>query len=57
MGRRSGSGDKEGIKKYEKHGPKLFMFLDRDHGELLAIVGRECDAVQHEIGNPTRPRR
>jgi uncharacterized protein (DUF302 family) len=46
------SGDQDGIKNYEEHGPKLFMFLDRDHGELLAIVGRKRNAVQYEIGNP-----
>jgi uncharacterized protein (DUF302 family) len=46
------NGDREGIEQYEKHGPKLFMFLERDHGELLAIVGRKRNAVQYEIGNP-----
>jgi len=45
-------GDQEGIKPIEEHGPKLFMFLERDHGELLAIVGRKRNAVQYEIGNP-----
>lgn len=46
------NGDQEGIKAIEEHGPKLFMFLERDHGELLAIVGRKRNAVQYEIGNP-----
>jgi len=46
------SGDQEGVKKYEEHGPKLFMFLERDHGALLAIEGRKRNAVQYEIGNP-----
>jgi uncharacterized protein (DUF302 family) len=45
-------GDQEGIKPIEEHGPKLFMFLERDHGELLAIAGRKRNAVQYEIGNP-----
>lgn len=46
------NGNQEGIKKHEEHGPKLFMFLERDHGELLQIVGRKRNAVQYEIGNP-----
>jgi Domain of unknown function DUF302 len=46
------SGDQEGIRKYEEHGSKLFMFLEREHGDLLAIVGRRRNAVQYEIGNP-----
>ncbi|MDQ0393683.1 DUF302 domain-containing protein [Labrys monachus] len=45
-------GDQDSIKEYEDHGPKLFMFLDRDHGELLAIAGQKRNAVQYEIGNP-----
>lgn len=46
------NGDKERIKEIEEHGPKLFMFLSRDHGELLAIAGQKRNAVQYEIGNP-----
>ncbi|TCL04548.1 DUF302 domain-containing protein [Sodalis ligni] len=46
------NGDREGIKQYVDHGPKLFMFLERDHGELLAITGHKRNAVQYEIGNP-----
>jgi uncharacterized protein (DUF302 family) len=46
------NGDRGGIKDYEEHGPKLFMFLDREHGELLAIDGQKRNAVQYEIGNP-----
>lgn len=46
------SGDQEGVKTYEEHGPTLFMFLERDHGALLAIAGRKRNAVQYEIGNP-----
>ncbi len=46
------SGDQEGIKKYEECGSKLFMFLERDHGDLLTIAGRKHNAVQYEIGNP-----
>jgi uncharacterized protein (DUF302 family) len=46
------SGDQNGVREYQEHGPKLFMFLDRDHGELLAIAGQKRNAVQYEIGNP-----
>lgn len=46
------NGDQEGIKEIERHGPSLFMFLSRDHGELLEITGRKRNAVQYEIGNP-----
>lgn len=46
------TGDQVRIKEIEEHGPKLFMFLVRDHGELLAIAGRNLNAVQYEIGNP-----
>lgn len=46
------NGDQGHIKEIEEHGPKLFMFLSRDHGELLAIAGRKRNAVQYEIGNP-----
>lgn len=46
------SGDQAAIEAYEKRGPKLFLFLERDHGVLLAIVGGSKNAVQYEIGNP-----
>lgn len=46
------SGDRDGIKNFEDNGPKLFIFLDRDHGELLTIVGQKRNAIQYEIGNP-----
>lgn len=46
------NGDQEHIKEIEEHGPRLFMFFSRDHGELLAIAGRNRNAVQYEIGNP-----
>ncbi|WP_213990606.1 DUF302 domain-containing protein [Sodalis sp. dw_96] len=46
------NGDQEGIKQYVDHGPTLFMFLERDHGALLAIAGHKRNAVQYEIGNP-----
>ncbi|RUP07644.1 DUF302 domain-containing protein [Hyphomicrobium sp.] len=46
------NGDEGRIKEIEEHGPRLFMFLSRDHGELLGIAGRKRNAVQYEIGNP-----
>lgn len=46
------NGDQDAIKAYEKRGPKLFLFLERDHGVLLAIAGGSKNAVQYEIGNP-----
>lgn len=46
------SGDKAAIEEYEKRGARLFIFLERDHGTLLAIAGGKKNAVQYEIGNP-----
>lgn len=46
------SGDQAAIAEYEKSGPKLFMFLERDHGTLLKIAGGAKNAIQYEIGNP-----
>ncbi len=45
-------GNQDAIRTYEERGPKLFMFLERDHGELLAIAGHKRNAAQYEIGNP-----
>lgn len=46
------SGDEAGARDYEEHGPKLSIFLDRDHGALLQIAGAPRHALQYEIGNP-----
>ena len=46
------SGDQAAIAEYEKSGPKLFMFFERDHGTLLKIAGGAKNAIQYEIGNP-----
>jgi Domain of unknown function DUF302 len=35
-----------------EHGPKLWLFVTRDHGSLLAAEGRVAKANQYEIGNP-----
>ena len=45
-------GDQERATAEEEHGPKLSIFLDRDHGALLQIVGSARNACQYEIGNP-----
>jgi uncharacterized protein (DUF302 family) len=44
-------GDQERAKAEEEHGPKLSIFLDRDHGALLQIAGGTRNARQYEIGN------
>lgn len=46
------SGDERKVGSYEQAGPQLSIFLDRDYGALLKIVGRARDAIQYEIGNP-----
>ncbi len=33
-------------------GPLLSIFLERDHGTILTIVGQARHAIQYEIGNP-----
>ena len=45
-------GDQERATAEEEHGPKLSIFLDRDHGALLQIAGGARNARQYEIGNP-----
>jgi uncharacterized protein (DUF302 family) len=47
-----GAGDQERAKVYEKSGPKLSIFEERDHGALLQIWGNRRNALQFEIGNP-----
>jgi uncharacterized protein (DUF302 family) len=46
------AGDAAGATAYDRSGPKLSIFLIRDHGVLLQIAGRPRQAVQYEIGNP-----
>lgn len=46
------SGNLQEVEHYEKSGPKLSIFLERDHGALLKVVGRPRNAIQYEIGNP-----
>src|SRR5262249_33747519 len=46
------SGDQRGAQEYEENGPKLSIFVERDHGALLQIMGNRRNALQYEIGNP-----
>ena len=45
-------GDQERAQAYHDNGPKLSIFLARDHGALLQIAGAKKNALQYEIGNP-----
>ena len=45
------SGDQEHVDKLLGDTP-LFIFLKREHGALLKIVGQQRKAMQYEIGNP-----
>ena len=45
-------GETERLKQKLEQGPELSIFLLRDHGGLLKIIGRSSKAVQYEIGNP-----
>jgi uncharacterized protein (DUF302 family) len=46
------SGDQKRATEYEQNGPKLSIFIERDHGALLQIAGHRRNALQYEIGNP-----
>jgi uncharacterized protein (DUF302 family) len=45
-------GDRNRAQEYEASGPKLSIFLERDHGSLLEIAGHRRNAIQYDIGNP-----
>jgi uncharacterized protein (DUF302 family) len=45
-------GDQDRAEQYEASGPKLSIFLKRDHGSLLEIAGGRRNAIQYDIGNP-----
>ena len=47
------TGDQARVADYDRNGPKLSIFVQRDHGALLQIAGRPRNAVQYEIGNPS----
>jgi uncharacterized protein (DUF302 family) len=44
-------GDEERAERERQHGPKLSVFVTRDHGSLLAIYRGARKAYQYEIGN------
>jgi hypothetical protein len=44
-------GDEQRATELERDAP-LFIFLKRDHGELLQVTGQRRKALQYEIGNP-----
>ena len=44
-------GDERRATELERGAP-LFIFLKRDHGALLQVVGHRRKALQYEIGNP-----
>jgi hypothetical protein len=46
------SGDQRRAQEYEENGPRLSIFVERDHGALLRITGRRRNALQYDIGNP-----
>ncbi|HEX4410912.1 MAG TPA: DUF302 domain-containing protein [Xanthobacteraceae bacterium] len=46
------NGDQKRAQDYDDNGPKLSIFESRDHGALLQIAGKKCNAIQYEIGNP-----
>jgi Domain of unknown function DUF302 len=45
------NGDEQRATELERGSP-LFIFLKRDHGVLLQVVGRPRKALQYDIGNP-----
>ena len=47
-----GAGDQKRAKDYEENGPKLSIFGERDHGDLLQIAGGRRNALQYDVGNP-----
>ena len=46
------NGDQKRATEYERRGPKLSIFEQRDHGSLLETFGSRRNALQYEIGNP-----
>lgn len=45
-------GEREKVEIARTSGPKLLLFLTRNHGELTAVDGQKSKAMQYEIGNP-----
>ena len=51
IGEALANGDEQLAMELERGAP-LFIFLKRDHGALLQVVGQSRKALQYEIGNP-----
>ena len=45
-------GEKEKVAIARRDWPKLWLFLLRNHGELIAADGQTSKGMQYEIGNP-----
>src|SRR5579862_4646690 len=45
-------GEQGKLERARRDGPKLWLFLVRNHGELTAADGLISKAMQYEIGNP-----
>ena len=45
-------GERDKVEVARRTGPKLWLFLTRNHGELTSADGVKSKAMQYEIGNP-----
>jgi uncharacterized protein DUF302 len=45
-------GERDKVDEARRTGPKLWIFLTRNHGEITAADGIKAKAMQYEIGNP-----
>jgi hypothetical protein len=45
-------GEQIKVEAARRSGPKLWLFLMRDHGQLTEADGLKSKAIQYEIGNP-----
>ena len=45
-------GERDKVESARRSGPKLWLFLTRDHGALTAADGLTSKAMQYDIGNP-----
>jgi hypothetical protein len=45
-------GERDKVDEARRTGPKLWIFLTRNHGEITAADGVKAKGMQYEIGNP-----
>lgn len=45
-------GDRDKVEILRRSGPKLWLFVTRNHGQLTATDGLKSKAIQYDIGNP-----